>query len=66
MSERLRQSEEAAEQARQHRKAGQILEDRVGRGEATGTQAQAVLGSEDGRFGFGAFAAKVPTGEFRW
>ena len=68
---------ESAEQARQlleaHRTAGQMLEERMSRTEASardtsqagGTgaaRAQEAPGADDGRFGFGAFAAR-PTRE---
>ena len=73
MSERLRQSEEAAKQARQfvkaHRNAGQMLEERLNRAEASATTDTSLAGwispgraqvprADDERFGFGAFAAR--------
>ena len=75
VSERLRQSEGAAEQARHlleaHLIARQMLGERLSRGEAAVTaetlpaggiwpgraQAPEAPGADDGRFGFGAFAA---------
>ena len=77
----MRQSEEAAEQARQlleaHRTAGQMMEERMNRTEAsvTGTspaggsrpgraQVPEAKGADDGRFGFGAFAARYQPESF--
>ena len=80
-NERMRQTEEAAEQARQlleaHRTAGQMLKERMNRTEAsvTGTspaggsrpdraQVPEAPGADDGRFGFGAFAARYQPESF--
>ena len=79
MTDRLRQNEESAEQARQlletHRTAGQMLEERMSRTEASvrdtslagGTsaaKAQEAPGADDGRFGLGAFAARYQPENF--
>ena len=79
MTDRLRQNEESAEQARQlleaHRTAGQMLEERMSQTEASvrdtslagGTsaaKAQEAPGGDDGRFGFGAFAARYQQENF--
>ena len=78
MRERMRQSEEAAEQARQlheaHRNAGQMLEERLNRVTADASpavgsrpgraQVPEAPGADDGRFGFGAFAARYQPESF--
>ena len=82
MSQRLRQSDESAEQARQlleaHRSAGQILEERMNRAEDAATAGTLPAGAirlgraqvpeapraDDGRFGFGAFAARYQPESF--
>ena len=79
VTDRLRQSEESEEQARQllevHRTAGQMLEERMSRKEASvrdtspagGTgaaRAQEAPGADDGRSGFGAFAARYQPENF--
>ena len=79
MTDPLRQNEESAEQARQlleaHRTAGQMPEERMSRTEASvrdaslagGTsavRAQEAPGADDGRFGFGAFAARYQPENF--
>ena len=73
VSDRLRQNEESSEQVRQlleaHRTAGQMLEERMNRtvasvrdtsqaGGNSAVRAQEAPGADDGRFGFGAFAAR--------
>ena len=67
VSDRLRLSEESSEQVRQlleaHRTAGQMLEERMNRKEASVRDTSQAGGNsaaraDDGRFGFGAFAAK--------
>ena len=79
MSDRLRQNEASAEQVRQlleaHRTAGQVLEERMNRTEASvrdtsqaggssAASAQEAPGVDDGRFGFGAFAARYQPENF--
>ena len=79
VSDRLRQSEESSEQVRQlleaHRRAGQMLEERLNRTEASvrdtsqaggscAARAQEATGADDGRFGFGAFAARYQPENF--
>ena len=81
VSDRLRLSEESSEQVRQlleaHRTAGQMLEERMNRTEASvrdtsqaggnsAARAQEVPGADDGRFGFGAFCGEIPTRELQW
>ena len=79
VSDRLRQNEESSEQVRQlleaPRTAGQMLEERMIRTEASvrdtsqaggssAARAQEALGADDGRFGFGAFAARYQPENF--
>ena len=79
VSVRSRQNEESSEQVRQlleaHRTAGQMLEERMNRTEASvrdtswaggnsAVRAQEAPGADDGRFGFGAFAARFQTENF--
>ena len=79
MTDRLRQNEESPEQVRHllgaHRTAGQMLEERLNRTEASvrdtlqaggnsAARAQEALGADDGRFGFGAFAARYQPENF--
>ena len=75
VSDRLRQNEESPEQVRQlleaHRTAGQMLEERMNWTEASvrdtsisAARAQEAPGSDDGRFGFGAFAARYQPENF--
>ena len=81
VSDRLRQNEESSEQVRQlleaHRTAGQMLVERKNRTEASArdisqaggngaARAQESPGADDGRFGFGAFAARYQPGELQW
>ena len=76
---RLRQSQESAEQVRQlleaHKTAGQMLEERMNRTEASvrdksqaggngAARAQEAPGADDGRFGFGAFAVRYQPENF--
>ena len=76
VSDRLRLSEESSEQVRRmleaHRTAGQMLEERMNRTEASvrdtsqaggssrAARAQEAPGADDGRFGFGAFGWRYP------
>ena len=73
--ERQRQNEESAEQATHHRTAGQMLEERVSRTEAgvrdtslaggtSAARAQEAPGADNGRFGFGACAARYQPEDF--
>ena len=79
VTDRLRQNEESSEQVRQlleaHRTAGQMLEERMNRTEASvrdtsqaggscAARAQEAPGADDGRFGFGAFAARYQPENF--
>ena len=79
VTDRLRQNEESSEQGRQlleaHRTAGQMLEERMNRTEASvkdtfqaggnsAARAQEAPGADDGRFGFGAFAARYQPENF--
>ena len=79
VSVRLRQNEESSEQVRQlleaHRTAGQMLEERMNRTEASvrdtsqaggnsAARAEEAPGADDGRFGFGAFAGRYQTEKF--
>ena len=73
VSDRLRQSEEQLLEA--HRTAGQMLEERMNRAEASvrdtsqaggssAARAQESPGAGDGRFGFGAFATRYQPENF--
>ena len=79
VSDRLRHSEESSEHVGQlleaHRTAGQMLEERMNRTEASvrdtsqtggssAARAQEAPGADDGRFGFGAFAARYQPEKF--
>ena len=79
LSDRLRQNEESSEQVTQllkaHRTPGQMLEERMNRTEASvrdtfqaggnsAAKAQEAPGADDGRFGFGAFAARYQPENF--
>ena len=79
VSDRLRQSEESSEQVRHlleaHRTAGQMQEEGMNRTEASvrdtsqaggssAARAQEAPGADDGRFGFGAFAARCRAENF--
>ena len=79
VTDRLRQNEESSEQVRQlleaHRTARQMLEERMNRTEASvrdasqaggssAARAQEALGADDGRFGFGACAARYQPENF--
>ena len=79
MTDRLRQNEESEEQVRQllkaHKTAGQMLDERMNRTEASvrdtsqaggssAARAQGAPGADDGRFGFGAFAARYQPENF--
>ena len=73
--ERQRQNEESSEQARHLRTAGQMLEERMRRTEAgvrdtslaggtSAARAQEAPGADNGRFGFGACAARYQREDF--
>ena len=81
VSHRLRLSEESSEQVRQlleaRKTAGQMLEERMNRTEASvrdtfqaggssAARVQEAPGADDGRFGFGAFAARYQSENFKW
>ena len=81
VSDRLRQNEESSEQVRQlldaHRTAGQMLEERMSRTEASvrdtsqaggnsAARAQEAPGADDGRFGIWSVCGEIPTRELQW
>ena len=78
MSQSEEAAEQARQLLEAHRNAGQMLEERMNRAEATATaetspaggigpgraQVPEAPGADDGRFGFGAFAARYQQGSF--